>query len=220
MGYASRQRVAEATTLRARLAGFKVAVDVQHVYRPSHVGDEGSVYTDAAGMHVTEAHLSAIYAIALCNWFRDRSAEVLTNDRSAGVLVGEYWTRNRAAAEWGACAYLACHVNAGGGRYAAIEYMNGTPGGLLALSILPQLPVAAPEIVGLRSLPLIRGQRGAVCIEAFPSDRGAAVLVEPFFGDAASQRALLGADRLAGIAGAIGEGVARWWESWRRVPPA
>src|SRR5258707_13096999 len=42
---AQRQR-GEPTVLESRLAGLTVAVDVQHLYRPSHPGDQGSVYTD------------------------------------------------------------------------------------------------------------------------------------------------------------------------------
>ena len=221
MGYASRER----QRMQSRLAGLTVAVDVQHVYRPSHPTDEGSIFTDAAGQHITEAHLSAVYAIALCSWLKDRGATVITNDRATGRLVGEYWTRNHQAAAWGACAYLACHVNAGGGKYATVEYMSSQPGAALALAVLAMLPGAAPELVGSRARALSRGDRGAVCIESFPPDRGAAVILEPFFGDCPAHRPLWAAPRLAGLAGAIGEGVARWWENqWTRraqaQPPA
>ena len=204
--------------LETRLAGLTVAVDIQHAYRDSHAGDEGAVFTDAAGGHTTEVQLSTVYAIALATWFRARGATVITNDRKAGTLFGEYWTRNHQAAAYGACVYLACHVNAGGGKYAACEYMNGTPGAALSLAILAMLPGWAPEIHGSVSKPLSRGERGAVCIEAFPADKGAAVILEPFFGDCPAHRPLWAAPRLQRLAGAIGEGVARWWVSTWLAP--
>lgn len=205
--------------IESRLIGLTAAVDVQHLYRESHPGDQGSMFTDAAGRHTTEASLATVYAIALASWFRARGARVLTNDRAAGTLLGEYWTRNHAAAAWGADVYLACHVNAGGGRYATVEYMNGSPGLFLALSVLGMLK-GVPELNGSHSKALRRGDRGAVCVEGFPADRGAAVILEPFFGDCPAHRPLWAAPRLVGIAGLIGEGVARWWEgTWRNRPP-
>jgi hypothetical protein len=215
VGWESRSRERDAV----RLTGLRVAIDVQHLYRASHPNDEGTVYTDAAGGHVTEAHLATVYAIAMADWLRARGAIVYTNDTRRGVLVGEYWTRNRQAAGWGCHAYLACHVNAGGGRYAAVEYMAGTTADRLANSVLSQLAAWNPELTGTRAVALPPGQRGAVCIESFhPDNRAAtpptgAVVLEPFFGDCPQLRPLWAADRLQGIGQAIGEGVARWWEA-------
>lgn len=239
MGWESRSRQRDAVLIASRLEGLSVAIDVQHLYRASHPNDQGTVYTDAKGQHVTEAHLATLYAIAMADWFRTRGATVWTNETNrvvpgaasgpagpvplGGLLVGEYWTRNRQAANLGAMAYLACHVNAGGGRYAAVEYLAGTAGDRLAASILDQLPAAAPELVGSRTVALIPGARGAVCIESFhpgplPAvEPRAAVILEPFFGDCTALRPLWAADRLQRIGWAIGEGVARWWENHRRA---
>lgn len=202
--------------LESRLAGLTVAVDVQHLYRPSKPNDQGALFTGPDGGKTSEAQLSTVYAGALCEWFRARGATVITNDRTAGVLVGEYWTRNHQAAALGASVYLACHVNAGGGRYAMVEHMRGSPGGALGLAIVAMLSSLVPELTGNKVKPLARGERGAVCIQGFPGDLGGAVLLEPFFGDYPAHRPLWSALRLAGIAGAIGEGVARWWTNeWR-----
>ncbi len=208
--------------LESRLAGLTVAVDVQHLYRPSHPGDQGSVYTDAAGFHVTEAHLATVYALGLAQWFQFRGARVLTNSPARAVLVGDYWTRNAQAAAYGASVYLACHVNAGGGRYGAVEYMKDTPGGALALAIGATLPRAVPEILGCKAIALARGDRGAVCIEGFLPRCGAAVILEPFFGDTPAHRPLWASPQLAVIAAAIGDGVARWWTNTgqNQTPPA
>jgi len=214
VGWEQRARQRDASLIASRLVGLRVAIDVQHLYRESHRGDEGSVYTDAAGRHTTEAHLSTVYAIAAAGWLRERGAVVYSNDSKLGLLVGEYWTRNHQAEQWGVHAYLACHVNAGGGRYAAVEYMGGTAADRLVSSILPQLAAAMPELTGTRSVVLQRGQRGAVCIESF---HGSAVILEPFFGDCPQLRPLWASDRLQRIGWAIGEGVARWWETKGRA---
>jgi hypothetical protein len=214
MGWESRSNQRATALIATRLVGMRVAVDVQHLYRASHPGDQGSVYTDATGAHVTEAHLATIYALAMADWFRARGATVYTNDTRRGLLVGDYWTRNRQAAEWGCHAYLACHVNAGGGRYAAAEYIAGDSP-IMANAILAELARAVPELVTTKVVPLTLGVRGAVCIESFHRPGASAVLVEPFFGDCAQCRPLWAAPRLAGIGAAIGEGVARWWEAQR-----
>ena len=189
MGWESRSRQRDAVMIASRLAGFRVAIDVQHLYRASHPGDQGSVYRDAAGGHVTEAHLATVYALAMADWFRTRGATVYTNDTRRGVLVGDYWTRNRQASEWGCNAYLACHVNAGGGRYAAVEYIAGDSD-RMAVAILAQLAGNVPELVGSRTVALTLGIRGAVCIESFHVPGASAVILEPFFGDCAQLRPL------------------------------
>jgi hypothetical protein len=212
------------TLLETRLAGLKVAVDVQHLYRASHPGDQGTVYTLPGGAHVSETHLSSIYALALVVWLRARGADVLTNDPRSNTLTGDYWTRNRVAIGWGAHAYLACHVNAGRGHYAEAESMKGSPGAGLSRWIVSQLYRLGPFILDVRTPELVRGDRGAVCIESFHRDApgvsvvAAAALVEPFFGDCPAHQVLFASSRLADVAAAIGEGVARWWET--RSKPA
>lgn len=194
---------------------LKVAVDVQHLYRPSHPGDQGSVYHLPNGTTVTEAHATTIYAAGICHELQAHGVPVLTNDPARGVLVGDYWTRCRAAARWEASVYLACHLNAGGGDYAALEMMSGRYDASLCASIARELSNASSKrsargVLSWRAPLLNRGERGAVCIESFP---GPAIILEPFFGDSLSADLLLAPDVLAELGKAIAEGVMVWWSA-------
>lgn len=209
---------------RAPLAGLRIAVDVQHLYRRSHAGDRGAVFTLPNGTHVTEAHAATQYAGALASELRAGGADVLTNDATAGVLVGDYWTRNRQAAAWRAHAYLACHVNAGGGRYARTCRMAGeyVPGAAfvdafdLSAAILRALAAGLVEISSGSATVLRRGERGAVCIQSF---NGPGLVLEPFFGDSLAHQGLLVAPGVQAVGMAIAAGVESWWVA-RKWPPS
>jgi len=212
MGYAER----ESAALRSRLSGLWVAVDVQHLYRDGkHAGDMGSVFELAGGAKLPEAQAVLVYAQAAVSWLAARGASVLTNNPVAGTLTGPYGRRHNAAAAWGAHAYLACHLNAGGGSYALAEYMVPTGGQALGVAILGILADRFQEIRGTKINPLMPGQRGAVCIAGLPASVTAIVL-EPFFGDNALQQPLLSHDRLVSLGEAVGEGVAAWWASSKK----
>ncbi len=194
------------------LSGMKVAVDVQHLYRPNHPSDHGSVYTLATGLTVTEAHCTTIYAAAIHEFLASWGAEVLVNDPASGALIGYYSERNRADSLWGADLYLACHLNAGRGTYAAIEIMAAHRDDRLCEYIGGERTAAAPEIAESRPVMLGHGDRGAVCIEACACP---AAIVEPFFGDNPKQQGLMSGSALAGIGRAIGRGVGNWWRAGR-----
>jgi hypothetical protein len=217
VGYAERQgkAAAMASQLQAtRLADLRIAIDVQHLFKRFHTADRGTLYTLASGLHIYESQAALAYAAAAVSWLEARGAAVLTNHPTQNVLVGSYSSRNRAAVAWRANAYLACHVNAGGGNYASLEYMVGGPGQQLGALIGDALLRACPEVVSVRTPALSRGQRGSVCIEGFP---GAGLILEPFFGDYARHQVLFGGPRLVAIGEAIGAGVAAWWERRRAV---
>jgi len=199
------------------VSGLRVVVDVQHLYKTDRPNDRGAVYTLANGLKVTEASAALLYAQSLCQYLEAQGAAVLTNDPAHGIMVGFYSQRNRAAGAWGATAYIACHVNAGLGQYAAVEYMSTTVGSDLAGAIAPQLKAAFPTTLSAAKLvALSSGQRGASCIERVPSPC-AAVLVEPFFGDTPRHQHLLEAPNLKRVGEAIGLGVMEWWKARRVV---
>ena len=198
--------------LRSRLAGLWVAVDVQHVYREApHKGDVGTIFDLGARGKVAEAQAATSYAQALVAWLQSRGASVLTNQPAVGILTGPYQRRHEAANAWGAQAYLACHVNAGGGGYGLSEYMVGTPGQPLGDSIGAVLRSRFNALRVYKVNPLAPGQRGAVCVEFF-NPRAPGLILEPFFGDNPSMQSLFAADQLKALGEAIGEGVAAWWE--------
>lgn len=200
------------------VAGLKVVVDVQHIYREGkHARDRGSVYALANGLTVTEASAATSYAAALAAFLEAHGAAVLTNDPAHGILVGPYSRRNLAARDFGAHAYLACHVNSGRGSYAAWEYMSTTIGADLAGALLPVMRNAFPlEILASKRVALSTGQRGAVCIERTAASC-ATVLCEPFFGDNPRHQGLLAAPELVKVGEAIGAGVLEWWKARQAV---
>jgi N-acetylmuramoyl-L-alanine amidase len=198
------------------LTGFKVVVDVQHLYREGpHAGDRGAVFALRGGGTVTEGECAIHYAQAAVSALRDRGATVHTNNVSAHVLVGPYSRRQSQAMVMGADLYLACHVNAGGGAYAAVEYLDRPECSDVAKAVLSELKGSIPELVLTRTTVLAPGARGAVCLQGFTS--GPAVLLEPFFGDWAGHRRLVGLSGLAEVGAAIARGCGAWWAQRRPV---
>jgi N-acetylmuramoyl-L-alanine amidase len=198
--------------LKTRLEGLRVAVDVQHLYKTDAPQDRGAIFELPGGFRVAEAQAATTYAQACVAWLSARGATVLTNHLARLELIGSYYRRLKQAEKWGARAYLACHINAGRGSYAALEYPQGAAGIALSTRIGLSLTDGIKEILSYKSVPLGPKDRGFACIGSFPTDR-AAVLVEPFFGDNPRQQGLLSTPRLVELGEAIGEGVARWWEA-------
>ncbi len=196
---------------RIGLAGLKVAIDVQHLWKPPPSDrDHGAVFTLPDGRHTTEADAALLYAAALAAWLEGRGALVLRNDPTRRVMVGRYADRHRTALSWGAQVYLACHLNAGGGRYGLVEWLNGNPGEPLANAIVGELRNIA-EVGAAHGKALNAGERGTLCVQGCGA-RIAALILEPFFGDSPSMQPLLAPARLLEVGAAIGSGVARWWE--------
>lgn len=202
---------------RTMLENLKVAVDVQHLYKFDKPHDQGSVF-HVGGLTWTEAHAATLYAQGLTAWLTARGAQVLVNDPAHGILVGPYGRRQRAAMAWGAHAYLACHVNAGGGDYARCEVMRvepGTPQSPLADMIVSRLTQpdgkALLGISGGNVRAMVRGDRGPICVESFVI--GPAVLLEPFFGDQPAAARMFAAPALQRLGELIGEGLGAWWQA-------
>jgi N-acetylmuramoyl-L-alanine amidase len=191
------------------LLGLRVAVDVQHLFRPPpRHHDRGAEFRMmASGAKACEGDVSLLYAAGITHGLERRGATVLGN---GPLLSGTYGARNRAAAVWGAHAYLACHLNAGGGSYALTEHMGMNPGQELGRAIGLRLQRAFGVITDARTRALHAGDRGAVCVSGCPA-RVAAVILEPLFGDSPGHQALMIAPRLADLGEAIALGVADWW---------
>lgn len=199
--------------------GLKVAIDVQHLYRPSRPSDRGTVFQLEGGTTVAEADIATGYAAAAAEYLRGAGAEVLVNDPARRQLVGYYSQRNREATRWGAHCYLACHVNAGRGSYCLMEYMDqatavGSRTGRIAAARLANwigsMLVQLGGILSHRNNVLVHGDRGAVCIEGC-GESVAAVLVEPFFGDNPREQELATGRGVSLVGEWIGQGVASWW---------
>lgn len=196
-----------------RLAGLRVAVDVQHAYRSGvHALDRGSVYRLADGTKRLESDLAAEYARALCAAMAAGGATVWTSDPTMDLLVGPYSRRQKQATALGANLYLACHVNAGHGSYPVVEMMEGTPGRTMATVIVRELG-ELPGLINRRVQRLSRLDRGAVCVRGFTA--GPSLLLEPFFGDNPTHEWLMDHVGLQAVGQAIARGVAMAW-----IPPA
>jgi N-acetylmuramoyl-L-alanine amidase len=209
------QAAADAAALAVSLSGLRVVLDVQHLFKVGkEASDRGTLYALGNGTHVYEAQATTAYGAALAAWLKSRGAAVLTNEPKSGILTGDYPARNAAANAWGAHAYLALHVNAGGGDYALAEYMVGSPGQALGAPIGAALCKAFRDIRSARCNPLVAHQRGAVCVEGV--DRHVpALILEPFFGDNVRQQALFAPEYLVALGGCIGIGIAYWWQAAR-----
>ncbi len=199
------------------LDGLKVAVDVQHLYREGiHRHDRGSFYRLRAGGSTWETDCSLHYAQALTARLEEQGAHVLTNEVRTAILVGAYSSRQHAAMAWGANAYLACHLNSGGGDYALCEYAEAGDGAALGGSIVNEL-VALHGVKSAHVVGLNEGDRGLVCVRAFTS--GPAVIVEPLFGDNPDHQWFLSLEGLAMVGELIARGVAGWWRTSRTPLP-
>lgn len=210
MGHAERRNHEH----RALLLGLRVAVDVQHLWKPPpHDRDRGARYTLANGTHWNETDAALAYAQALVTGLRGRGARVLTN-LTGGAMTGYYTARNTVAQQWGVNAYLACHVNAGGGGYTLTEHLG--PGEELAARIANRLVLDFPALTRAEVRTLHVGERGAICIDHCGA-AVAAVILEPFFGDAPIHQSMLSAPRLAGLGESIAVAVSDWWITKR--PP-
>lgn len=205
------------------LEGLRVVVDVQHLYRPHRPHDRGARFRLEDGTHVWEADAALVYADAIGDWLEARSVPVLRNDPARGILTGFYSERGRAAAPdaWAATAYLACHLNAGGGAYSLLEVMEGRDD-TLARAIGQRLvstghPPVIPELQRFERRWLKTEDRGSSCIR-FVHESIPTVLCEPFFGDNRAHQPLLMVPRLREVGEAIAQGVASWWRSGRNLP--
>lgn len=197
---------------------LRVAVDVQHGWRPApHKGDRGARFVCADGTVRWEIELALEYAQGIVRELRAVGVPVLVNDPAAGTLVGRYSDRARQAQGWGATVYLACHVNAGEGRYAlsGFTHLGGT-------DLLP----ARSSRIGVEILTQLRDRftalRGGELKRYGPLTFGggtirpaarlgiASVLVEPFFGDNALHRAQL-IPQLGELGATIGRAVKAAW---------
>jgi N-acetylmuramoyl-L-alanine amidase len=196
------------------LEGLKAVVDVQHIYRSGiHRWDRGTVYRLATGGKVNEADCAVHYAQTLAAQLRSWGALVWSNEPKSGILVGPYATRQIAATALGANLYLACHLNAGRGTYALVEYMDGGLGAAVGKAITSELANSLPEVDSGKVVVLEPTDRGAVCIRGFTA--GPSVILEPLFGDNAVHQRLLSLAGLEMVGLGVARGVATWWRQSR-----
>jgi N-acetylmuramoyl-L-alanine amidase len=182
-------------------------LDRQHKGRLSKPLDRGA----ACGL-LRETDLTDAYIAAAKGCLESAGATVHVLD------TGEYGDRHRAAIAIAKahpttpCAYIACHVNAGKGTYALVEYDARSAGGRSLASDLNDWLVALPGITKGKTFPMTPATRGWACIDgiyAGPSNLSAALL-EPGFIDAPAHAPLWTLDGLQRVGKALSEGILMW----------
>jgi N-acetylmuramoyl-L-alanine amidase len=220
MGWAKRAgdvRRADDAARAVMLERVKAVVDVQHLYRDGiHTGDRGSRYRLKDGSTLWEADAALQYAAVIGRELKSLGASVWTNDPHSGILVGPYSRRHQSAMVMGANLYLACHLNAGGGAYASVEYMRLTASEPIAKCVTAELEQSFSEIHRSRTVALAPGDRGAVCVQGFTT--GPAIILEPLFGDYADHQGLLTLVGLERVGQAIVRGIVTWARRWGVAP--
>lgn len=187
---------------------MRAILDRQHLGKPSKPGDHGAVHGALRETDLTEGYIAA-------------AAETL---RAAGVEVlvlteGEYADRHRQAIAWARtlaerCAYVACHVNAGGGRYALAEYDGRSKAGAKLAAALSDACASLPGISAGKVVPLAAGERGWICIDGIYAGPGqlSGAIFEPGFIDAPAHAALWTSEGLRLVGQTLAAGVLAWGE--------
>lgn len=175
-------------------------------------GDKGAGKLDpgvvAGGLR--EIDLTGAYISHATDILRAAGHQVVTLDS------GTYDARHRLAMDLssrspGRALYVQCHVNAGGGRYAAAEHDARSTAGRRAAAALMDATDDLEEIRGTHVWALQAGDRGWVCIDdIYAAPRMCGVIFEPGFIDAPQHAPLWTPPGLRRVGAALALGVQRY----------
>lgn len=164
------------------LTDVLVVLDRQHGFK-SATFDPGAVdEVDGTKDVVAETELTRAYIAHACARLDDLGVPWTV------LGFGPYGERHALAskAAWGVkrVAYIACHVNAGGGAYGLVKHDTRSSGGRkLALALTSTL-VPVSGLASVKALPLRSDDRGWSCISGiYDSPSMCAALFEPYFID-------------------------------------
>lgn len=188
--------------------------------RPTDMGAAADIDGDGQiEVWEREAELTPIYAEAgMAELTRLGLASHFIDPKGAG-LQADYPARHREAValaqdrSW--TAYLACHLNAGGGNYGLVGYVPGsTRGRALAEAIAAELQ-ASVHVISRCRVEALAGNwaRGLPTIGGAMSTSApwlAGVLLEPLFVDAPEHQSYIHQGGLTEVGRAIARGVRRW----------
>lgn len=193
--------------------------DVQHAGRASRPGDMGAAY-DLDGDGVTgeqgerEVDLVRAYVEAAQAALERCGVEVRV------LSSGEYGQRhleagNLARVFAGRAVYLACHLNAGRGRYALVRPDYRSQRGRLFASTMARHLRAVPELDDCRIWPLTSTDRGWACIDGIWSAPAnlCGLLLEPYFLDGPTHRRLTTLQGTREVGAAVAAAVEEWGRS-------
>lgn len=185
---------------------MRVILDRQHLGKPSKPNDHGAVNGELRETDLTSAYIE-----------HARDAILEAGGTVYTITDGEYGDRHKRAVAWakqgsGPCAYVACHINAGGGKYALTEHDARSAGGKsLAWSVVTETAKMA-GIVGGKVVALKDGERGLVCIDGiYAGPAGmSGIIYEPGFIDFAGHADLWTPAGLRLVGQALAKGVMAW----------
>lgn len=190
-----------------RLPPPLIALDPQHINKPSHPLDRGAAFDiDGDGVVRREEH-----EVDLVLQYVGATRRLLEHNRIPVIdgFSGAYSARNRHADDVGAGLYLACHMNAGGGSYGLVGVDHRSRAGSPARQVAQQLQVAWGELLGIE-VQIIeltptgnRAQRNGFA--TIRRRRGPALLLEPLFMD--GHASLLVPSRRPSTIGLIAKGI-------------
>lgn len=184
-----------------------VILDRQHRGRARKPNDSGAVYGPLVEADLVEQYIS--FAMLELTALGHSCMQLMT---------GEYSERhvqaiNLAKGHGGRTLYLACHVNAGGGRYALVEYdIRSGKGKAFASLLAREFPRHLNEASLGKTVALSTGERGHICIAGIysgPADM-CGVIVEPGFIDSVTHAPLWAPDGLQRIGKAIAHACDIW----------
>jgi hypothetical protein len=185
-----------------------VIFDRQHKGRSGkRANDRGCSFGTLVETDLTEAYIAAAKARVEAAGV---SCEVLT--------TGEYPSRQAAAGSRaksvdGRVLYIACHVNAGRGTYALVEYDDRSANGKKAAAAMAAaFDAGLVEVTSGRTVSLSSGDRGFACVSGIYAGPAnvCAVLVEPGFIDASKHASLWTATGLVRVGNVIADAALAW----------
>ncbi len=186
-----------------------IFLDRQHLGKPNRWNDEGAA---KAGM--TETYLTSQYIFHAENHLRFKGFDVCV------LSDGWYKDRHRRVNDYcanvnGKCVYVACHINAGGGSYAASFYDHRSASGKsLAHSINVRLLNACPE---LQTAKAIESKPDDWTKNAYYTIKGigkpVSICFEPLFIDCLAHEPLTLPDGIKRVGIALAEGIQYYLEN-------
>ncbi len=148
----------------------RIVLDVQHIGQPQKPMDRGACYKE-----FREADLTLKYAALAFQQLTGLGYETFL------VTSGTYQERHEWINRHDIELYLACHLNAGGGRYSLVEYCYNARqptreiAKIMADSFKSSLGTSEGKVIEIP-----KGGRGEICIE---NTRPSALILEPMFID-------------------------------------
>jgi len=197
-----------------------VILDRQHHGKPGGRGDLGArADLDGDGMveaHEFEANLTPLYIASARDYLEPLGIEVVVLEWGSYKARHAYANAIAGAADGAPVAYIACHLNAGGGRYAAVLHDSRSRGGRgLAVTLADALEEEFDELSKGKAVPAGPGKRAFVTYDGIFEGPGniSGVCFEPCFMDTPEHRPLLSPGGLSRIGRVLGAGCLTWIET-------